>query len=358
MKQQMTAKQLRVQEKAKARLTADEYSALIADANDGLAAIDAIMREVNAEKYSDRLATDAVPNNLLPRLLEIVIAQAEREYEVSYPWRDIFPVDTYDWTKKTIVIPVWTSEGVARWYNGGGAHPNVATGMREVTISLRNLTASYVLDWLRVQQETGAGINTEVEMNNRVMEAHDAFISDVVFVGDAAMNIQPFVGHTNMGSGSVPNGEWDTAGTTGQQMYDDVLYACQQMFNQNIGVAKMAKGQIQLDVLLPSSMYDIADSEIVNSYTGESVLDYLAKKTFIRSVKSVPRLDTAACGSGDYIIVGVFTNEHIAVTVGADKMAMPRTEGGWFIEQPYLSSTGGVHLKRPLSFWRGTDLKT
>jgi hypothetical protein len=353
MKAKFTAKQIANQKRAKESLTAEEYAIRMADDYAALEKIDAITDEIESAR---RLATDAVPATLLPRMLEIVIAQAEREYEVKYPWRDIFPVDVYDWTKKTVIIPIYTSEGIAQWYNGGGKHPNVITGMKEVSVTMYDLTAAYTLEWINVQREQGAGINTETEKLSRVFQAHDAFISDVVWTGDTAHAIQPFITHTNMGSGAVPNGDWDdgTTPATAAEILADILYAARQPFVQNRGVPEMENAQV--DILLPSSQYDIADDATVNSYTNESALDMVAKKKFIRTIRSVPKLDTTAGGSGDFIIVGVFTSDNIAVVLGADKLAMPRDDGGWYIEAPYLSSTGGVHLKRPLAFWRGTGL--
>jgi hypothetical protein len=347
MKAKFTAKQRANQERAKATLSADEFALRMADDYAGLDQINDFLSTFSA---------DDVPATILPRMLEIVIAQAQREYEVKYPWRDIFPVDSYDWRKKTVVIPLFTSEGMAQWYNGGGKHPNVATGMKEVTVTMFDLTAAYVLEWINVQREQGAGINTESDKVNRVYETHDAFISNVVFTGDTAHDIQPFVGHTNMASGAVPTGDWDSSQSpaTAAEVLADILYVARQPFVQNRGVSEMDNAQV--DVLLPASKYDLADDAIVNAFSNESALDMAARKKFIRRIVSVPVLDTAACGSGDYVISGVFVNDNIAVVLGADKMAMPRNDGGWFIEAPYLSSTGGTHLKRPLFFYRGTGL--
>lgn len=353
MKFKFTHKQIANQQRAKATLSADEFALRMAADHAALPVIDEAIAEVEAAKH---LAADAVPATLLPRFLEIVIAQAEREYEVKYPWRNIFPVQTYDWTKKTVVIPIFTSEGMAQWYNGGGKHPNVATGMKEVTVTLFDLSASYTLEWLNVQREQGAGINTETEKVNRVYEAHDAFISNVVWTGDTAHDIQPFITHTNMASGAVPNGDWDdgTTPATAAEMLADILYVARQPLIQNRGVPEAENARVT--VLLPASMYDIADDAIVNAYSNESVLDMAARKQFIERIVSVPKLDTTAGGSADYAIAGVFSMDNIAVILGADKLAMPRDDGGWYVEAPFLSSTGGVHLKRPLFFFRGTGL--
>lgn len=337
-------------------LSDEEYQLAVMDAEQGEAANRQMLNDiVMARLQAGGVATmDNVPAEILPRMLELVIAQAMREYSSFYPWREYFPVKNFPPAAGLIVQPVFSGEGIAAWYYGGPDHPNVSVGTKEITIQLKPLTLSYDLNWLDMQQASYAGVNTETEKLNEVFRGLDRFVSKVIYYGDAAVGIEPFIGHANMPSGALPYGAWDATTADPDEMFADVMYAVRKIEIQNPAVEEMEGKQV--DVWLGPTMYNLAADSVVNPYNGETVLQKIKRQPEIRNVRKISNLDATAGGAKDYIIVGVFDEDHVVACLGYDKTPMPSSPPSWYIRKPYVSSTAGIWLKRPLSFFRGTGL--
>lgn len=335
------------------QLTADEYNDMVLDAEALITEMRSIDDEIFAARRPGNMANDAVPAGILPRMLEVVLAQAEREREVVYEWRGLFPIDRYDWRAKTVYIPVWSSEGMAAWYYGGGNHPNVAAGLRMVPITMRTESVSYTVDWFEAQLESFAGIQSEVEKVNACYRALDRFAGDVIYSGSAEAGFAAFIGHPNIAAGALPYGDWDST-PVAEEVLADCTYAIDRVFALNDGVEGFVERKVSL--WLSPTMHRLLNSLRVDTVTQDTVMTVLMKDTRLREVRAVTFLGATAGGANDYIIAGVFDQTEIAVPMGADADRMPPTEGGHFMTQPLFTTLGGIQVKRPLSFWRGTGI--
>ena len=56
----------------------------------------------------------------------------------------------------------------------------------------------------------------------QILEGFDNDIEDLLFIGESESNFVGLVDHPNITQGSLTTGNWDAAGTTGQEIVDDV----------------------------------------------------------------------------------------------------------------------------------------
>ena len=299
-----------------------------------------------------QLTGDATPAPLMGRALEYAVTRALYLITTYTVWRDVFPIDTdmpdgADTKKYTI----WEAAGMAAWYRGGGKHPNVAIGSKEVSIPFHSITTEFTVDWLEMIASSYAGINTEAEKARACMQYLDRKVESIVFEGDSAMNRPPLIDHPNITSGNMTTGTWTTA--TAAEIIADCQYGITQIVTQCKDDADFQP--MLVDIMVSPTNYRIVTSKEANSYnnrTIEGVLQTLDGKfgRFINSPKH------GSIDSGTNATFGVFGDmDTLCVSLSMDRRRMPPNDKGYLIEQPMVTKIGMLHIKYPLRFWQGAN---
>lgn len=295
---------------------------------------------------------DAVPAALMQRALQYAVTQGIMLQTTYTVWRDIFPIDSdMPAGADTKIFTIWENSGMAEWYRGGGKHPNVAVGKREVSIPFHSLTEAFTVDWLEMLGSGYAGVNVEAEKAAAALAALDRKVENIVFLGDSSMNRLGLLDHTNITTANMTTGTWSTA--TAAEIIADLQYGINAVCTQ----AKDDEDfqNMQVDVMMDPSNYRTCTSKLANSYTNENIEQVLRKLDgkfgrFINSPKH------GSYDSGTNVTFGPFSDASSnVVSISMDRERMPADNRGSFIEQPFVTKLYGYHLKYPLRFWQGNN---
>ncbi|MCW8965424.1 MAG: DUF2184 domain-containing protein, partial [Candidatus Pacearchaeota archaeon] len=295
---------------------------------------------------------DAVPAPIMGRALEYAVTRAMYLITTYVIWREVFPIDKdmpdgADTKKFTIM----NAAGMAEWYRGGGKHPNVAIGAREVSIAFHTITTSFSIDWLEMIASTYAGVNTEAEKARACMEHLDRKVEDIVFAGDATMDRPPLIDHPNITSGNMPTGTWSTA--TAAEIIADCQYGITQIVSQCANDDNFQP--MLVDIMVSPTNHRIVTSKQANDFNNETIEGVLRTLDgkfgrFINSPKH------GSIDSGTNATFGVFNDiDTLCVSLSMDRRRMPPNDMGYLIEQPMATKIGRLHVKHPLRFWQGAN---
>jgi len=182
---------------------------------------------------------DAADNALLlARQLDYVKA---RTYDKKYPQMKgalLVPTtsDAPEWAE-TITYRMYDSVGIAKIIaNYADDLPRADVRGREVTVRVRDIGDSYGynINELRASRALGAGLDTRKAAAARL--AIEQKINRITLMGDADYNLLGFLNHPNIGEATGLTGDWNDAGTTGDDILDDLNIMWTSFILQGFGV--------------------------------------------------------------------------------------------------------------------------
>lgn len=313
--------------------------------------LDSMIASLRLQK-TNPFVRDAVPAALMSRALQYAVTQG---IMLQYPytvWRNVFQLDT-DMPEgaDTKVFTIWEQSGMAEWYRGGGKHPNVATGKREINIPFHSLTEAFTLDWMEMRGNAYAGINGEALKAAAALSALDRKVENIVFLGDAAMNRLGLLDHSNITTANMTTGTWSTA--TAAQIIADIQYGINAVCTQCTDDEDFQN--MQVDVMMSPTNYRRCTSMLANSYSNENIEQVLRRLDgkFGRLINSPKH---GSYDSGTNVTFGTFSDANsCVVSLSVDRGLVPATRSEGFIEQPFETKLYGLHIKYPLRFWQGNN---
>lgn len=338
------------------KLTDEQRRIMVADK----ARLVSMQHAIDAEIVDRRLAlmrgNDAIPSALLGRAVEYAVQQGVYKKDGYYVWRTALPSDSdMPAGASTKVFKVYDRAGKAGWYRGGGKHNKVAFGMNEVRVAYKSATISFDVDWLEMRASDYAGVNVEAEKAAACYKFLDAFVEDLVFVGDDAVGVPPLIDHPLIDDDTLVTGAWDDPATT----TDEIIADIQTAIDDIVGYCVLDEDaqNLKIDCMLDPTLYRVVTSRIANTYTLESIAQVLSRVDgkfgrFIMSPKH------AAVDGGDNVSFGPFSDAGSAlVALSVDAQPVPRTEQGGYIEQPFETKAFGWHCKWPHRFCQRSGAK-
>jgi len=295
---------------------------------------------------------DAVPASLMSRALQYAVTQGILQITSYSVWREVFELDTdMPAGADTKIYTIWESSGMAEWYRGGGKHPNVAVGKREVSVPFHTLTEAFTIDWLEMLGSSYAGVNVEADKAAAAMAALDRKVEDIVFLGDAAMNRLGILDHANITTAAMTTGTW--SGATAANIIIDLQLGINNVVDQCTDDEDFQN--MQVDVMMSPTNYRICTSKLANTYSNENIEQVLRRLDgkfgrFINSPKH------GSYDSGTNVTFGPFSDASTnVVSLSMDRERLPEDNRGAFIEQPFCTKIYGYHLKYPLRMWQGNN---
>lgn len=295
---------------------------------------------------------DAVPSALMARALEYAVTQAIYLITSYTVWRSIIPIDS-DMPRgaDSKIYTIWEAAGMAEWYRGGGKHPNVSIGQRRISIPFDSITTSFTVDWLEMLGSSYAGVSVEAEKAKACFEYLDRKVESIVFEGDAAHDRPPLIDHTNITAGNMTTGTWSSA--TAAQILADCKYGITQVVTQCTDDEDFQP--MMVDIMLSPTHQRMVTSYVANAYTNQTIEGVLRASDgkfgrFINSPKH------GSVDSGTNITFGALSDKNsICVSLSMDRERMPQDNRGHFVEQPFITKIGRLHVKHPLRFWQGNN---
>lgn len=289
---------------------------------------------------------DAHETAVLARQLDYVQAKA---YDVEYSAlkaEQFIPVATdVPVGAKTFTYRVWDRYGVAKIIRDY-ANDFEAVGVfaREVHQAPIDVGPFYEYSIRDLEAAAFAQVPLDAKLAQAARAAIDLAFDNIAALGDPDTGLPGFVNHENVPLITLPNGDWQGAGTTSAEILEDMRYIASR---PHVNTKQVRSADTML--LDTESFEKVAGTPVGNDLT-RTILDvFLATNPHIRNVDTWTKLDTAGADAGPRIMVYQRNPDVVDLQIPERFRQLPIQEMGAMFRAYCLGRIGGTCWRFPLA---------
>lgn len=235
--------------------------------------------------------------------------------------------------------------GQAQWIDENGNNiPMLATGVAPTTRPLKPLGQGYRITRTELLRATQARIPVSLEKPRAARLLVEEKMDRVFWAGDTGVGIYGLLNHPSIPTADATTGTWSTA--TAAQIQTDILTVINARVNATL------EPNVQYQIGLPIAQYQVITQKELNTYTTETVADWLVRKIpQVSGFFASNRLYQASGDSDDYAVFIPVGSQWGYGLMSQDAMSIGPHQST-ILGEDYLieARIGGFFTLKPLKF--------
>lgn len=315
------------------------------------AAVQQLMRNAAATQGVNAVYSDQ-QGFFLAQELEEMEANA---YMVEFPelkMRKIFPVLKVNPGKNISSYKAYETKGSVKWLNGTAKDlPRVGVGAKKVSAPLEPFGTTVAYDYFDLLAAAAGDDKLDDMLMVAARQESETHIDNTILNGAADVNITGWLDNPDIPTSNVPNGTSgfpDWANKTAQEIASDINSVNSETVVDTLEVEECTK------LALPTDRFLYLQETIVSG-TDSSLLTYMVKNTWVKSVENFVTLPAfATAGAGSTAIMIGFNPEPTKVQyiLGMDTTFLPVQVDILEYITPVVAKCGGLRIRKPKSMRR------
>lgn len=272
-----------------------------------------------------------------------------RIYEKKYPSMKgslLVPVrsDTPDWAE-TITTRMYDQVGMAKIIsNYADDLPRQDVRAVESSTRVRDVGAAYGYSINDIRASRAAGTGLPQQRATVARRSVEEKLNRIVLRGDPDYRLFGLLTHPNLPQVVLPNGNWSAAGTTGDQILEDLDYLWQALQDQSLGMHTP-----NTLAMSPSAHAAATNKRLADSNGAVAMQWFLAKHPGL-TVLEVYEAKNAGPTNKDIILLYERSEENLGHDLVSPFEQLPVQARNLEFVVNCLARTGGVQIEYPLAF--------
>lgn len=256
--------------------------------------------------------------------------------------------DNPEWVE-TITYKSFDMVGMAKVVsNYADDLPRVDVGGTERTVRVQTLGDSYGYNINELRASIALGEQLPERKAIAARRAIEIKENQIALVGDAQYGLFGLTNHPNIGTTAGLNGDWAGAGTTAEQIVEDVDTLYQAVGDQSNGT------HVPNTLALSSRSLAAMKRKYMASNTGKTAFAVVRENYPDLNIVGFPEFNSVNATS--YAVIGEFAEENMALETVMPFNQLPAQARNLELVVPCMSRTGGVTVHYPLAFTKALGL--
>lgn len=289
---------------------------------------------------------DANETAVLTRALDYVQAEVYRVEYADLKAEQFIPVKT-DVPKgaKHWYYRVWDKVGVAKIINDyANDFEKVDVFAREVPQGIVDVGDYYEYSIRDLEHAAFSNTPLDSELGIAVRDAIELAFDNIAALGDAATGLPGFLNHENVPLVTLPNGDWEDAGTTSEEILEDMRYLASRPY------VNTSEKHPADTMLLDTESYELVAGRAVGLNLTDTILSvFLKTNPHIKNVDTWTKLNTASASGGRRIMCYKRDPRCVQLQIPERFRQLPTQEQGAVYKNYCLGRIGGTSWRHPMA---------